>query len=166
MGIKAFAGSTIMGDGRVALILDVLGVAQSSKVVTDNRDRAVADNGTLAAGAAAEKQTMLLFRCGPDGCLAMELSLVARLEEFKASAIEKAGNRQVVQYRGEIMPLIRISEALRIPAEEPLEMAWTLSKWSSIPNKATASDWWWTISWTSWKKAASSLNNPPNAADC
>ena len=31
-GIKAFAGSTIMGDGRVALILDVLGIAQSSNV--------------------------------------------------------------------------------------------------------------------------------------
>jgi len=36
-GLKSFAGSTIMGDGRVALILDALGVAQSSNVVNEAR---------------------------------------------------------------------------------------------------------------------------------
>jgi two-component system, chemotaxis family, sensor kinase CheA len=36
-GIRTFAGSTIMGDGRVALILDVLGIAQASNVVNEVR---------------------------------------------------------------------------------------------------------------------------------
>jgi two-component system chemotaxis sensor kinase CheA len=40
-GIKTFAGSTIMGDGRVALILDVLGLAQSANVVSESRERAM-----------------------------------------------------------------------------------------------------------------------------
>ena len=32
-GLSAFAGATIMGDGRVALILDVLGLAQRARIV-------------------------------------------------------------------------------------------------------------------------------------
>ena len=38
--VKTFAGSSIMGDGKVALILDVLGLAQRASVVTETRDRA------------------------------------------------------------------------------------------------------------------------------
>ncbi len=114
-GIKSFAGSTIMGDGRVALILDVLGLAQSANVVGESREHAVAGKEAGAAALGGQKQTMLLLQCGAEGRMAMELSLVARLEEFKAETIEKAGDQQVVQYRGEIMPLIRISDVLRLP---------------------------------------------------
>jgi two-component system, chemotaxis family, sensor kinase CheA len=112
-GIKAFAGSTIMGDGRVALILDVLGVAQTSNVVSESRERAIADKDTQVAAVSSQKQTMLLFQYGANGRMAMDLSLVARLEEFKPEIIERAGDCQVVQYRGQIMPLIRVSEVLR-----------------------------------------------------
>jgi len=117
-GIRSFAGSTIMGDGRVALILDVLGLAQSANVVGGNHERAVAEKELGAVASNGEKQTMLLFQCGSEGRMAMDLSLVARLEEFKSESIEKAGEQMVVQYRGEIMPLIRISEALHLPEQE------------------------------------------------
>ncbi len=113
-GIKTFAGSTIMGDGRVALILDVLGLAQASNVVSESRGRAMTDKEAQAASATGEKQTMLLFQCGADGRMAMNLGLVARLEEFKSEMIEKAGDRKVVQYRGQIMPLISVSEYLHL----------------------------------------------------
>ena len=109
-GIKTFAGSTIMGDGRVALILDVLGVAQASNVVAENRERSMADKEARVAAASDGKQTMLLFQCGLNGRMAMDLSLVARLEEFKPENLEKTGDRQVVQYRSQIMPLIRVSD--------------------------------------------------------
>jgi len=111
-GIKTFAGSTIMGDGRVALILDVLGVAQTSNVVSESRERALSDKDRHVASTNGERQTMLLFQCGPDGRMAMDLSLVARLEEFKPEMVECAGDAQVVQYRGQIMPLLRVSEVL------------------------------------------------------
>jgi len=44
--------------------------------------------------------------------MAVDLSLVARLEEFPRNLVEIAGDHEVVQYRGEIMPLIRVSEKL------------------------------------------------------
>jgi two-component system chemotaxis sensor kinase CheA len=111
-GIKTFAGSTIMGDGRVALILDVLGLAQISNVVSESRERALSDKEQHVSSMAGQRQTMLLFQCGADGRMAMDLSLVARLEEFKPEMVEFAGDAQVVQYRGQIMPLLRVSDVL------------------------------------------------------
>jgi len=115
-GIKTFAGSTIMGDGRVALILDVLGLAQTSNVVSESREHTMADESSQIAATSNGKQTMLLFQCGDTARVAMQLSMVARLEEFKPDMIEKAGDRQVVQYRGQIMPLIRVSDFLHAGA--------------------------------------------------
>jgi two-component system chemotaxis sensor kinase CheA len=112
-GINAFAGATIMGDGRVALILDVLGLAQRARVISEGRDRALADRESLAADKTAQnRQTLLLFRSGRTGRMAVPLSQVARLEEFPANLVEHAAGKLVVQYRGQIMPLIRVSEVL------------------------------------------------------
>jgi len=112
--IDTFAGATIMGDGCVALILDVMGLAQRANVVGENRERAGSAREAATTSKGNEKCAMLLLQCGDEGRMAMELSLVARLEEFKADSIETAGEQQVVQYRGEIMPLVRVSEVLRL----------------------------------------------------
>lgn len=53
--------------------------------------------------------------------MAIDLSLVARLEEFPRDSIEVAGNREVVQYRGQIMPLIRVSDVLESQRRKPEE---------------------------------------------
>ena len=109
-GISAFSGSTIMGDGKVALILDVMGLAQAARVVTQNRERARLESSGKEGEKATDKQTLLLFGIGEKGRMAIPLSMVARLEEFKRSDIEKSGEQEVVQYRGEIMPLIYLSK--------------------------------------------------------
>jgi two-component system chemotaxis sensor kinase CheA len=109
-GISAFAGATIMGDGRVALILDVLGLAQKSGVVSELRDGTISDKLVQKQDAATSKQSLLLFGVGESRRMALPLSEVTRLEEFPRSAVETAGNQLVVQYRGHIMPLIRVSE--------------------------------------------------------
>src|SRR5262249_16290742 len=108
-GLAAFAGATIMGDGRVALILDVLSLAQHARVVSDVRGRRTADPlaDRLDAARAGDAQALLLFRVGQQQ-MAMRLSMVARLEEFPQSAIERAGDQDVVQYRGDIMPLVNL----------------------------------------------------------
>src|SRR5208283_5423230 len=47
--LKTFAGSTIMGDGKVALILDVLGLAQRASVVTETKNHTVAEKAADTA---------------------------------------------------------------------------------------------------------------------
>ena len=44
--------------------------------------------------------------------MAMRLDSVARLEEWPASKIEKAGPQLVAQYRGQILPLVNLRGAL------------------------------------------------------
>src|SRR5262245_17781287 len=111
-GIAAFSAATIMGDGQVALILDVLGLAQRAGVVSGARDRALDEKPAVATGPAGDRQAVLLCT-GPDGGrIAIPLTQVARLEEFPRSAVERVGGRYVVQYRGEILPLVHISRAL------------------------------------------------------
>jgi two-component system chemotaxis sensor kinase CheA len=101
-----------MGDGTVALILDVLGLAQRAHVVTAVRERALADKAPVAE-ASGDRQTVLLFSAQDGGRMAIPLAQVARLEEFPRSALERVGARHVVQYRDEILPLINVARALR-----------------------------------------------------
>ena len=114
-GITAYSGATIMGDGRVALILDILGLAQRAQVISA-RESALAEKEKEkeagGEGAAQGHQTLLVVQCGDKGRMAIPLSLVARLEEFPASAVELAGAQEVMQYRGQIMPLIRLSRVV------------------------------------------------------
>jgi two-component system chemotaxis sensor kinase CheA len=118
-GVNTFAGATIMGDGKVALILDALGLAQKANVISELQDRAVAAKEAFSGEKiAGNRQTLLLFQTGKHGRMAIPLSLVARLEEFAGSKVESTGQRQVVQYRGQIMPLIRVAEALDLPESE------------------------------------------------
>jgi two-component system chemotaxis sensor kinase CheA len=111
--VKTFAGSSIMGDGKVALILDVLGLAQRAHVVTETRDRALDEKPMDAAAAAGEKQTFLLFAGPGDSRMAIPLDNLARLEEFPAAQVEISGSQWVTQYRGQILPLIRLSIVLQ-----------------------------------------------------
>jgi two-component system, chemotaxis family, sensor kinase CheA len=113
--INAYAGATIMGDGKVALILDVMGLAQRASVVSELRDRGLGEKGSdelQETANANQRNAVLLFQNGEHGRMAVDLSLVARLEEFSRQAVEMASDQEVVQYRGQIMPLIRVANVL------------------------------------------------------
>jgi two-component system chemotaxis sensor kinase CheA len=106
--IEIYQGTTILGDGRVIMILDVAGIAgQFGGHVseTNEREQERADQDGDGEG---ELTSLLLFEAGADGRLSVPLSLVARLEEFPRSEIESTGGRKVVQYRGDLLPLLPI----------------------------------------------------------
>ena len=112
-GISAFAGAAIMGDGRVALVLDVVGLAQRAGVIAGTISRALSEEeGEAAQQAGPQAQPLLLFSPTAGGQMAIPLAMVARLEEFPRSQFESLGSRQVVQYRGEILPLLDVSQEL------------------------------------------------------
>jgi two-component system chemotaxis sensor kinase CheA len=111
-GLNAFAGATIMGDGRVALILDVLGIAQQARVVDEVRDRALVDTLDDAEESMANRQELLLAEIGDGDRLAIPLRAVDRLEEFRTTLIERAGGTPAVQYRDRILPLVSIAGQL------------------------------------------------------
>ncbi len=120
-GISAFSGATIMGDGRVALILDVPGLAQKAKVLAEGHDVIPDENlNPVGVEGLRDEHTLLLAENGAEGRVAIPLSMVARLEEFPRTVVERAGSQEVMQYRGQIIPLVRLSQI--IPAESDAEM--------------------------------------------
>jgi two-component system chemotaxis sensor kinase CheA len=110
-GIGTYAGATILGDGRVALILDVRALARRAHVVREGDSNA--DLAKLAAVATTVDgpEPLLVVAVG-DRRLGVPLSMVTRLEEVPRSAVERVGQREVVQYRGQLLPLSRLSGLL------------------------------------------------------
>ena len=128
-GISAYSGATIMGDGRVALILDVPGLAQRARVMAEAHELSHELNHEDKHGEAGkgfdDEHALLLAENGLEGRVAIPLSMVARLEEFPKSVVEMAGSQEVMQYRGQIIPLVRLSGF--IPASSDTEMQQTNS---------------------------------------
>jgi two-component system chemotaxis sensor kinase CheA len=108
--IGAYAGATILGDGRVSLILDVQSLARRT-MRSDGIDHAN-DQAAAEQAASSDGQRLLVVGLGGNRRVAIPLDVVTRLEEFKTESIERVGRREVVRYRGEILPLVRLSQHL------------------------------------------------------
>lgn len=116
--LSTYAGSTIMGDGTVSLILDVLGIAQQSHVLGINGTRNMIDNSSSHGEHARHGDSWLIVDPLDGTRAAIPLSTIARLEEIRTDSIEKTGRQQVVQYRGQIMPLISLNEFGQVEPDE------------------------------------------------
>lgn len=114
-GIAVFSGNTILGDGSVIMILDPNGIADACGNIRDEQEEDTQE--PAAASDASEKISMLVFRAGGPEPKAIPLSLVSRLEEINCADIERSNGKDVVQYRGQLMPLVRISEEYQLRAE-------------------------------------------------
>jgi two-component system chemotaxis sensor kinase CheA len=107
--LAVYAGATIMGDGAVALILDVYGLGSRAHAVRKGRE---ARQAATTAATSDDRQPLLLFQSPDDGRMAIPLSQVVRLEEMPVDKVENTGDVEVVQYRGEILPLVRVFQIL------------------------------------------------------
>ena len=163
--IPVFAGATILGDGRVALILDVPGLARHAGI-TVRGHAAIEALDDAPPPPVVATETVILCRAG--GFLAIPQSDIARLEEFPRAMVERLGERRVVQYRGGLLPLVPLSGLLgpRAPGapgrtsrtSAPTRTARRPARRRSEPS---ASSWWsaragpsgsrWRRSSKSWK---------------
>ena len=106
--LAMYAGATIMGDGKVALILDIPGMAQEQGVGAVEQELL-----TTRASLDEEDRTALLVLEVSDGRrAALPLASVARLEEFPHDRIERTGSVEVVQYRDGLLQLVRLAPAI------------------------------------------------------
>jgi two-component system, chemotaxis family, sensor kinase CheA len=120
--IPLFAGNTILGDGSVIMIIEPNGIAQSVGNVVIDRDAAAAEQEADRQDTDSGIESMLVFRAGSPQPRAVLLSLVTRLEEIDVGKIESANGRSLVQYRGQLMPLIPVNDEVRIKStgKQPL----------------------------------------------
>ncbi len=112
--IPVYSGTTIMGDGKVALILDVLGLAHAAGVISETKDRGLTESTERASARSSDCQSLLVVGVGTSHRYALPLSQVTRLEKIESGSIEVSDHSQVVQYRGEILPLVSLSDAMGV----------------------------------------------------
>ncbi|MBN1904124.1 MAG: chemotaxis protein CheW [Deltaproteobacteria bacterium] len=112
---KAYAGATIMGDGRVALILDVAGISKMARLTSmDGTERAVQVAKEQRMKSQKDIQSLLIFRNAEDEQFAVPLGLVERVEKIKRTDIEHVGGKKVIQYRGASLPLFAIEQVANV----------------------------------------------------
>lgn len=114
---KGYAGATIMGDGRVALILDVANLAQMAGLTSlEGSDRAseLAAESRRAILEQKDRQSLLVFRSAEDEQFAAPLNMVERIEKIKATDIETVGGKRVIRYRGGSLPLFSVDEVAMV----------------------------------------------------
>ncbi len=107
---QAFAGATIMGDGRVALILDIANLAGMARLsAVFDAAQAVTPAGGEAVASGKDSISLLTFKNGEKEHFAAPLNLVERIERIRASDIEIIGNNKVIQYRGGTLMLFEMA---------------------------------------------------------
>ena len=123
---KGYAGATIMGDGKVALILDVSNLAQMGELSSVNAAAAKSQEEALASEKEKhDKISLLLFRNTEEEQFAVPLSIVERIERIESREIEEVGGKKVVQYRGGSLPLYELSQVAnvkKLPEKKQLEV--------------------------------------------
>lgn len=113
-GCQGYAGATIMGDGRIALILDIANIARMAGLTSVEDSRCVGELAREPLLTTQDRQALLLFRSAREERFAVPLSLVDRVERIKQAHIERIGSRRVLQYRGGSLPLLSIDEVASV----------------------------------------------------
>ena len=114
---KAYAGATIMGDGKVALILDVGNLSHMAGLTSvENTSRAaeVAIEHEEVQKSGKDKQSILLFRCSEDEQFAIPINHVERIEKIKEIDIEEVSGKKVMKYRGGSLALFTIDQVAKV----------------------------------------------------
>jgi two-component system chemotaxis sensor kinase CheA len=125
-GNKCFSGATILGDGRVIMILDAGGLSTVAQLhFTDLQAeelRRAEEEKRSAALKASRRRSVILFEAATGERFAVPQDHVLRLERIVKSRIEFIGDREYIEYRGEGLPLLRLDQHLEVrPLEAGLE---------------------------------------------
>lgn len=114
---RGYAGATIMGDGRIALILDVSSIANMAGLTSlDGTERAneLADAARDSITKSRDRQSLLTFSSAPQENFGVPLNQVERVEKIEAGDIEDIGGRRVMKYRGGSLPLVSIDDVAMV----------------------------------------------------
>ncbi len=114
---RGYAGATIMGDGKVMLILDVNNLSEMAGLFSISGTRRaveVADTVETSIAPHADPTEILVFRNAEDEQFALPLEQVIRIERIRSSDIQSFGNFRIIPYRGGNLPVYCIDEVAHV----------------------------------------------------
>ncbi len=114
--LREYAGATILGDGTVALILDLAGLAEKAELASVSTSaRALEKAKEVERSKTGESlQQLFIFHNAPDEVCAVPLDSVLRLERITPEQVENQGNRRSMRYRGTSLPLVTLSDTAQV----------------------------------------------------
>ena len=117
-GTKCFSGATILGDGKVIMILDAGGLATVAQLrfsdLQAQQKKRAEEEAERARVRASRRRSVILFRVSPEEHFAVPQDRVQRLERLQGSQIQRVGDREFMQYRNEGLPLIRLERHMDV----------------------------------------------------
>ncbi len=109
--VPMVSGCTILGDGRVIMIVDPAGLAQGAAARgAETSEMELKATEETHHKAVEERTSLLLFRAGSREPKAVPLGLVTRIEELDVAGIERVKGYPVIQYRGALIPVLYANE--------------------------------------------------------
>ncbi len=113
-----YSGATIMGDGSVALIIDISGIAYKAKLHFNNTKeikKDTDDDHTMQQ----DLQSLLLFEDKFE-TYALNLDLVKRIEKVENAKIELVGDKNYIEHEGKSLRIIKLADFLPVQNEAEL----------------------------------------------
>lgn len=107
--MSKFAGATIMGNGDVALILDVDGIARQSGLV-ERLELNPIKQDELYSPVVEEMISVLLFEIPGLNKIALPLDAIDHIIKLDTDQIQQNGNREVVYFNEQLMGLVRLEQ--------------------------------------------------------
>jgi len=118
------SGATILGDGHVALILDVAGIAANEQIVSnetlDQENEKPVGTGDL------ETQFMLLFSNHAEEHFSVTMDVISRIDRVRADQIDSVGGQELLQYRNSTMSLLRLENCITAKLPEPSDRIYVI----------------------------------------
>lgn len=114
--LDVYGGCSILGDGMVVPILDCMGITRDMRQ-EHTLDAVVVEREADKLSTAEESQYILVFAVG-EQWYAIPMALVERIEEIDSNNIEKSGRREVLQYRGDVVQVVRLAKLLGVEPQQ------------------------------------------------
>ncbi|HWR42621.1 hybrid sensor histidine kinase/response regulator [Sporomusa sp.] len=112
---KVYSGVTILGDGKVAMVLDPDSLAPAPvSMVAERQNEKSTYSGKNSSTTMAEQQEFLLFKCSGPENFGINLPLVARVDEIEPGQVQLIGDKEYVNYEGTILRIIRPEDYLPV----------------------------------------------------
>ena len=123
--VRTYAGATILGDGKSALILDIVGISNIMSLRSVKDD---AKDKIIAKKVASNKhaQSLLIVRNSATEFFAIPLGLISRIEKIHKSEIEAPGGQLSIKYRGANLLLFKIEDTANVGSIEETEWPYVI----------------------------------------
>lgn len=104
--LEVFSGSTILGDGRVIMIIDPNGMRSAASGSAESTMQAAKVKGEQEAEVTRDTQLLLMFRANGPNRKALPISLITRLEEIRLADADQSNGQWHIKYNDELIPLV------------------------------------------------------------